>query len=384
MKHRLKRMVIPLLFAVACVVGLSIGLRAVAQGHGEAVRIELAPKTETVMLGEAIAYTVTAYDAEENAWDVTAESNYAIEAGAGGSWADNVYTAAKCGTWIVTGTLGALSDTAILMVTHGEAVGVVLTPDPETSPYQQPVAYALTAWDAGGNSWDVTVEAVFSIEAGAGGSWDGNVYTPGIRGTWTVTGTWGGLSDTATLLVQCCAPLSIAITPKIATVQAGESVTYTLTESDAYGNSWDVTAEAAFGIEAGAGGSWEQNIYTAQYIGTWIVTATYQGLTDTTVLTVPTCCPYVVITPDPAMVQAGQPVTYTLTKWDAYGNSWDMTAEATFSIEPAAGGMWKDNVYTAGKPGTWIVTGSRGPSFDTATLMVLPHMLFLPIVHVGP
>jgi hypothetical protein len=67
-------------------------------------------------------------------------------------------------------------------------------------------------------------------------------------------------------------------------VTAGESVTYHATAEDAYGNTWDVTAGTAFSIEAGAGGSWADNVYTSNTAGTWTVTGEYEGLTDTAIL----------------------------------------------------------------------------------------------------
>lgn len=45
-----------------------------------------------------------------------AETSFAIEAGAGGSWADNVYTSEVAGTWTVTSAYGALVDNAGLTV----------------------------------------------------------------------------------------------------------------------------------------------------------------------------------------------------------------------------------------------------------------------------
>jgi hypothetical protein len=70
------------------------------------------------MAGQSISYTLTAYDAYSNDWDVTASGIYTIEQGAGGNWAGNVYTTEMTGTWAVagTGTFAGQSDTAILTV----------------------------------------------------------------------------------------------------------------------------------------------------------------------------------------------------------------------------------------------------------------------------
>ncbi len=66
--------------------------------------------------------------------------------------------------------------------------------------------YTATASDDYGDTWDVTGATSFSIDSGAGGSWgagsSSNVFTSENSGTWTVTGTYGLLSDTASLTVN--------------------------------------------------------------------------------------------------------------------------------------------------------------------------------------
>jgi len=76
----------------------------------------LAPDLATRAAGQPIAYTLTAYDAFDNDWDVTISGAYTIEPGAGGDWTSNVYTADVIGSWIVTGSYGGKDDTASLIV----------------------------------------------------------------------------------------------------------------------------------------------------------------------------------------------------------------------------------------------------------------------------
>jgi hypothetical protein len=84
--------------------------------HAGLDRLDLAPVTATRMAGQTISYTLTAYDAYSNDWDVTTSGTYTIEQGAGGNWAGNVYTTGATGTWAVTGAYGDRSDTATLTV----------------------------------------------------------------------------------------------------------------------------------------------------------------------------------------------------------------------------------------------------------------------------
>jgi hypothetical protein len=81
---------------------------------------------------------------------------------------------------------------------------------------------------------------------------------------------------------------SLAISPKEATITLGETISYTAVATDTHGTSFDVTAQTIFTIETGAGGHWVGNTYTSEFAGEWTVTGTYQGLTDTTTLTVRT------------------------------------------------------------------------------------------------
>ena len=116
---------------------------------------------------------------------------------------------------------------------------------------------------------------VWVIDSGAGGSWSGNVYTSAKAGTWTVTGVYGGLSDTASLTVTPAAPISITVSPK---QQLWLLVSASLTRqspTDVYGNSWDVTGLATWSISSGAGGSWSRGVYTSATAGTWTITGAY-------------------------------------------------------------------------------------------------------------
>jgi hypothetical protein len=89
---------------------------------------------------------------------------------------------------------------------HGPAISIELAPDPETVTAGDSVTYQAMAEDDQSNTWDVTAGTTFSIEVGAGGSWTDNVYTSQNPGTWTVTGEFESLSDTAILTTVTSGP----------------------------------------------------------------------------------------------------------------------------------------------------------------------------------
>ena len=86
------------------------------RSHGPLNHVVLAPDSASRIAGRTISYTLTAYDDRSSSWDVTISGTYTISRGAGGHWADNVYTTEITGTWTVTGAYGAQSDIAALTV----------------------------------------------------------------------------------------------------------------------------------------------------------------------------------------------------------------------------------------------------------------------------
>ena len=79
------------------------------------------------------------------------------------------------------------------------------------------------------------------------------------------------------------------------------------------------------------------------------------------------------IAPDDTTVQSGHSATYNATAYDAYGNTWDVTGDTTFSTDLAAGGTWSGNVYVSDAAGNWTVTGTLAGLTDTALLHVTPR-----------
>ncbi len=243
--------------------------------------ITISPDTSTITAGSTQSYTAQSFDQFDNPIaDVTSSTAFSIDSGAGGSWDTNTYTSQTAGTWTVTGTYSGLADTATLTVNAGALHHIVVSPDTSTITAGNTQAYAAEAFDEFDNTLgDVTSSTAFSIDSGAGGSWATNVYTSQTAGTWTVTGTYSTVSDTATLTVNAGALHHIVISPDSSTITAGDTQTYTAQSFDQFNNPIaNVTASTAFSIDAGAGGSWSANVYTSANAGTWTVTGTYSHI----------------------------------------------------------------------------------------------------------
>ena len=115
-------------------------------------------------------------------------------------------------------------------------------------------AYTATATDSFGNTWDVTADISttngWTVSAGAGGSWNGAIYTSEKAGSWIVTGTYFGDSATAPLTVTHSTDIDyldyivVSVDPKV--VAAPNSVTGKATAYDTFGNSWDISTIATW------------------------------------------------------------------------------------------------------------------------------------------
>jgi hypothetical protein len=80
-------------------------------------------------------------------------------------------------------------------------------------------------------------------------------------------------------------PFTLSISPTNQTITSGHRITYTVAASDSF-RIRDASIKTTFTAESGAGGSWDDNVYTSGISGTWMITATYRGVVTSTTLTV--------------------------------------------------------------------------------------------------
>ncbi|GEM_PF-5263828 len=130
-------------------------------------------------------------------------------------------------------------------------------------------------------------------------------------------------SAVTTLTVESAELENIAIEPQEETTTAGGNVTYNATAYDVFDNEiGDVTEETNWSIEAEAGGGWDANEYTSEFVGDWAVYGEYKGSEDTAHLTVEAAdLEQVTIYPSAdRSVSIGEELEFTVEGNDRYGN----------------------------------------------------------------
>ena len=340
-------------------------------------KITVSPIIASATAGNSINYTATTYDSSNNTVDITSWVNWNINSSVGGTWSGNTYNAVKSGFWNITATLGSLSGSAMLNVTHASAISVAVLPQNQSLLAGQSQAFTDSANDLYGNNWDITNSSVFTIDSGAGGSWINNTYTSAKAGVWTVTCTLGIISSQSSLIVAHSSINSIDISPKYANLTAGLSQNFSATAYDVFGNSWDATNITAFSINSTAMGSWSGNTYAAKASGAWIVTGSSSNVSNSAYLDVIHGTLVKVVIGSPSSVYAGDLVSFYATAFDNFGNSWDITSLVNWSISSGAGGSWLGNSYTSSNIGNWTVTatysGMQGATQSTITNVVVQY-----------
>ena len=286
--------------------------------------LSLTPDSEAILAGETVTYATWAHN-RFGSWEVTANAAYTSPAAAGGVWSGNVYTSQNPGTWTITSTWGGLTGTATLYVNDpsitavriedaasggSEVASAVITAGHPFTPVYA-IAYS-------GTSRLGTVNAVWSGTGVLAGH-----LTPsgGISTTFTVTRAGTGrivaqvgsaVTDTTGIITVTPDVLaSIVVSPGAATLQPGQSYTFTAQGYDQYGNpisgityTWSVvngggTVDAQGRFTAG----------NADGVYTDTVVATAQGVSGTASITVVNVAPTAVIS-GPTGGDEGQSLTF--------------------------------------------------------------------------
>jgi len=221
------------------------------------------------------------------------------------------FTSGDAGSHVFSVTLVTATTTAWVSATDGVLTGTQssITVDPAaastfsisavSSPQTVGVGFSvtITAEDVYGNTATsyVGTPSLSDISgtisptvtsAFVGGVWSGTV-TVTLAGSDSITAADGAITGTSnTFTVTHASAVSIAVSPATDSITAGNSVTYTATATDAYGNSWDVTGLVIWSIDSGAGGSWSGATYTSANAGSWTVKATLGEVYGTASLTV--------------------------------------------------------------------------------------------------
>ncbi len=302
--------------------------------HGVAESVVVTPSSAAITAGNSMTYSAVASDAFYNNWDVTDSVTWSINSGAGGSWNNNIYTSAAAGSWTVSATYASTVYNVSLMVSSAgfdhfifTAVGTQVSGEPFDITIKAKDAYRNAITNYTGTPFlTYSAGSVTPSSASGGfseGIWSGTVSVT-AAGSSVSLGIDDGEGHTGTsnsFTVNHGVAKSVVVSPGSAAITAGTSEIYSAVASDAFENSWDATDSVTWSISSGAGGSWNNNIYTSAIVGSWTVTAGILGIQNTVSLVVnPGAATHLVVSSGVSQV-AGIAFSETVTAKDANNNT---------------------------------------------------------------
>ncbi len=236
------------------------------------------------------------------------------------------------------------------------------------------LTFEATAYDEYGNDFEVTGEVDWSIDEGAGGSWEENKYISEYTGDWSVEGTYisdgDNLTDETIITVEPAAPSRVDIEPvEEQIIEAGETIDFSAEAYDEYGNLITDDPEDFEWDEAG-----ESGLFNKTQAGEYEVRASYSDVTsESTLVTVEHSeADRLEVFPETTELTAGDSQEFNTTAFDEYGNDFNVTEETDWSMKGDAGGAWEGNEYRSELAGTWNVTANYEGVTGSAVVMVEP------------
>ncbi|HOT92114.1 MAG TPA: C25 family cysteine peptidase [Anaerolineae bacterium] len=338
-------------------------------------RLRITPATLTVPLGSRVELGTWLLSEGDTRFGQTfaVTPTWTVEGGSVDAY--GVYTAPLVLTTTrIIGHLGPLSTVVTITVTAGPPAAVIVTPDVVVALPEQTLQFTTTLVDAWGNPTTATPTLV----------WESSLGTIDATGLFTAPTTVGDgwvtatarfaepasftLTGRARVYVRAAAPAAVVLDPPAARVQVADSISFTATLVDMWGNPVDIAATTAWSTDAGSVDA--NGVFTAAASPTTgHVTATLtfwmneaqHVFTASAVVTVTVGPPVrLEVTPNPLRLWAGETAQMTATPYDAWDNPTALTATI----------LWSSDVGTIDATGFFTAPTQSATGWITATLPI--------------
>ncbi|EKD56371.1 MAG: Ig protein [uncultured bacterium] len=256
---------------------------------------------------------------------------------------------------------GKTGNSGVINFAFGTLGTINITPSStQTIIAGQTIQFTVTGTDSYGN-----------IRAGDTFIWTNanntGLFSNTLAGTYQIKATSGSISSSSVNVTINPAALDhITISPNSnQTIKAGDTLQFTASAYDQFGN---VRNDVIFWVGTNSNG-----LFTTNLVGTYDVNATVGNISSTnTIVTVKHAetINHLTISPiNTHLSNTDQSQTYIVWALDQYGNSWDISNQASFSTTDPKG-AFSNNIYNAGKVGTWQVTATYGNKSITTSVTI--------------
>jgi uncharacterized protein YjdB len=367
---------------VAASVNGKSGIATITVEKTPVASVVVAPPHVDATPGVQAQLSATAYDAAQNPLPGRAITWSTSNAAIATVDASGMMTAVSTGSATITATSEGKNGVSTINVTQGAVATVNVTPNPITMSVGQTTQFIAVLKDAVGNVLNARVVTWVSSNASAATVSTTGLVTAVAAGVATITATSEGKNGTASVSISNVAVGTVTVQPQGPSIVQGAKVQLSATVLDVNGTvvtdrvvTWS-SSNTTQAVVSSTG------IVTGVSPGTVIITATSEGKSGTTTVTV-TQVPVasVTLSPPSVSVRTTQTATLAATLRDASGNvvtnrpiTWSSSSNAIATVNGGvvtgvAVGTATITATSEGKSGTAAVNVTAIP---VATVVVAP------------
>ncbi|HVV81990.1 MAG TPA: Ig-like domain-containing protein [Kofleriaceae bacterium] len=389
--------------AVSATMGAVSGSTTVTVTPATLVSIAVTPENPTVPRGRIQQFTATGTYTDGSTQNLTtvvswSSSNQVIASISNAAGTNGQATAHETGSSVITASMGALTDSTVMMVTPAVLASIDVTPagaSVAAGRTRQFTAMGIYSDATMGDvtnqvTWTSTDEAIATISNAAGSR---GLASGVAAGTTTIGATLAGVTGTTQLQVTDAELVSIQVTPIDPSLPRGLTRQFTATGLFSNATTLDITdsvtwtsTTVATATVSNAAGS--RGLVTAVAVGTTQLRASSGAISDETTVTVtPALLVSIGVTPADPSVAKGRTRQFTAmgTFTDAQvvdltdTVTWSSTAEAFATVSNAAGSHGLASALDLGETDIVATLGAiHGQTHLTVTAAVLDSIDITP------
>jgi hypothetical protein len=359
--------------------------------------IGLTPTAPSVPAGRSVQFTVTGTFSDATTLDVTEQATWASDTPGVATVSDTggsrgLVEAHAAGTAMIAATLGGMTAETRLTVTSAVLASIAVTPLDPSVPVGTTAQLTATGTFSDTTTLDLTEQVTWASQAEASATVSNAAGSRGLAttlalGTARITATLDGIAGGTTVTVTDAVLVSIAVTPPVPSVAAGQTQPFTATGTFSDASVRDLTDQVIWASSepnvaqiSNAAGS--HGVATAgSATGTTQITATLAGVSGATTLTVTSAVLVSIsVTPVAPSVPAGRTQVLTATATFSDASVLDVTRQATWAssapgIAPVSNAVDTRGLATALVPGTAQITATLAGVTGGTTLTVTDAVL---------
>ena len=344
------------------------------------VSVNIVPSSLSLPLGSGSQLQATLTLSDGTTQDVTTTATWSSPQPAIATVnAQGFVTATGKGTGQVSAAYQALSSNSSITVGPPVLVSIAVAPNQVSLPIGETQQFTATGTFTDGSTQDLTQSATWISSAPANASVSAaGAAVAKVLGTATISATSGTVTGTASLTVTPAVAISVTVAPATLTMPLGTTSQLQATASMSDGTqqalspsnpsvTWQSSQPAMATVSA-------QGLVTAVAIGAAQVSATYEGFSGNTSVTVgPPALVSIAVTPTPSTLPIGETEQLIATGTFTDGTTQNLTQTATWnSSAPATASVSATGSALAKAIGTATISATSGSITGAASLTVTP------------